>query len=33
MLVDGQKDVEALTYAKLPANVVAKETKAIAQVQ
>ena len=33
MLVDGQKDVEALTYAKLPANVVAKETKAIALVQ
>jgi phosphate transport system substrate-binding protein len=33
MLVDGQKDVEALTYAKLPPNVVAKETKAIALVQ
>jgi phosphate transport system substrate-binding protein len=33
MLVDGQKDVEALTYAKLPPNVVAKETKAIALIQ
>jgi phosphate transport system substrate-binding protein len=33
MLVDGQKDVEALTYAKLPPNVVAKEEKAIALVQ
>jgi phosphate transport system substrate-binding protein len=33
MLTDGQKDAEALTYAKLPVQVVAKETKAIALVQ
>jgi phosphate transport system substrate-binding protein len=33
MLTDGQKDCEALSYAKLPAQVVVKETKAIAQIQ
>jgi phosphate transport system substrate-binding protein len=33
MLTDGQKDCEALSYAKLPVQVVAKETKAIAQIQ
>ncbi len=33
MLVDGQKDCEALSFAKLPAPVIAKETKAIDQIQ
>jgi len=33
MLKDGQGMVEALSYAKLPKEVVAKETKAISQVQ
>ena len=33
MLVDGQKMTEALAYAKLPRQVVAKEMKAIAMVQ
>ena len=33
MLADGQKDCEALSYAKLPAPVIAKEMKAIATIQ
>jgi phosphate transport system substrate-binding protein len=33
MLADGQKDCEALSYAKLPAPVIAKETKAISLIQ
>jgi len=33
MLADGQKDCEALAYAKLPKEVVAKEMKAIAKIQ
>jgi phosphate transport system substrate-binding protein len=33
MLVDGQKDCEALSFAKLPTQVIAKETKAIDQIQ
>jgi phosphate transport system substrate-binding protein len=33
MLSDGQKDCEALSYAKLPTQVIAKETKAIAAIQ
>lgn len=33
MLADGQGYCEALSYAKLPKEVVAKETKAIAQIQ
>jgi phosphate transport system substrate-binding protein len=33
MLADGQNSVEALTYARLPKEVVAKEQKAIDQVQ
>ena len=32
MLTDGQNDVEALSYAKLPREVVAREMKAIAQI-
>jgi phosphate transport system substrate-binding protein len=32
MLTDGQNDVESLSYAKLPKDVVARELKAIAQV-
>jgi phosphate transport system substrate-binding protein len=32
MLVEGQNDVEGLSYAKLPKDVVARELKAIAQV-
>ena len=33
MLTDGQKMVEALSYARLPAEVIAMETKAISQIQ
>jgi phosphate transport system substrate-binding protein len=33
MLTDGQKDCEALSYAKLPTQVIEKETKAIADIQ
>jgi phosphate transport system substrate-binding protein len=33
MLADGQKMTEALSYAPLPAEVIAKETSAIAQIQ
>ena len=33
MLTDGQNSVEALSYAKLPKEVVAKEKQALAQVQ
>jgi len=33
MLTDGQNVTEALSYAKLPASVVAKEKKAIAKIQ
>jgi phosphate transport system substrate-binding protein len=33
MLTDGQNDTEALSYAKLPKEVVAKETKALDQIQ
>ena len=33
MITDGQKDTEALAYAKLPREVVAKETKAISKIQ
>lgn len=33
MLTDGQNEVEALSYAKLPKEVVAKETKAIDLIQ
>src|SRR5467141_2549721 len=33
MLTDGQQSCEALSYAKLPKEVVAKEMKAIAQIQ
>jgi phosphate transport system substrate-binding protein len=33
MITDGQNSVEALSYAKLPKEVVAKEMKAIAQIQ
>jgi phosphate transport system substrate-binding protein len=33
MLTDGQKYTEALSYAKLPKEVVAKETQAINQIQ
>ena len=33
MMTDGQGYVEALSYAKLPKEVVAKEMKAIAQIQ
>jgi phosphate transport system substrate-binding protein len=33
MLTDGQNEVEALSYAKLPKGVVAKETKALDQIQ
>ena len=32
MLTDGQNDAEGLTYAKLPKDVVARELKAIAQI-
>jgi hypothetical protein len=32
MLVDGQNDAEGLSYARLPKDVVAKELKAIAQI-
>jgi phosphate transport system substrate-binding protein len=33
MLLDGQKDCEALSFARLPTQVIAKETKAIDQIQ
>lgn len=33
MLADGQNYTEALSYAKLPANVVAKEKQALAKIQ
>jgi ABC-type phosphate transport system substrate-binding protein len=33
MLTDGQNDCEALSYAKLPPPVVAKEMKAISLIQ
>jgi phosphate transport system substrate-binding protein len=33
MLTDGQNEVEALSYAKLPKEVVAKETKALGNIQ
>lgn len=33
MMTDGQNSVEALSYAKLPKEVVAKEMKAIAKIQ
>ncbi len=33
MMTDGQQYCEALSYAKLPKEVVAKEMKAIAQIQ
>jgi len=33
MVTDGQQDCEALAYAKLPKEVVAKELKAIAKIQ
>jgi phosphate transport system substrate-binding protein len=33
MLTEGQKDCEGLAYAKLPQEVVAKEMKAISQIQ
>ena len=33
MMTDGQQSCEALSYAKLPKEVVAKEMKAIAQIQ
>lgn len=33
MLTDGQKDCEGLAYAKLPQEVVAREMKAISQIQ
>jgi phosphate transport system substrate-binding protein len=33
MLSDGQNEVEALSYAKLPKEVVAKEMKAIDKIQ
>jgi phosphate transport system substrate-binding protein len=33
MLVDGQNEVEALSYAKLPKEVVAREKQALAKVQ
>jgi hypothetical protein len=33
MLADGQNMVEALSYARLPKEVVAMEQKAIAQIQ
>ena len=33
MLADGQDYNEGLTYAKLPKNVIAKESKAISQIQ
>ena len=33
MLTDGQNEVETLSYAKLPKEVVAKETKALEQIQ
>jgi hypothetical protein len=33
MLTDGQKYTEALSYAKLPKEVVAKETQALNQIQ
>jgi len=33
MLNDGQKEVEALTYSRLPKEVVAKELKQISQIQ
>jgi hypothetical protein len=33
MLVDGQNYAEQLSYAKLPAAVVAKEKKALSKVQ
>ena len=33
MLTDGQNSAEALSYAKLPKEVVAKEKQALAQVQ
>jgi phosphate transport system substrate-binding protein len=33
MLTDGQNDTEALSYAKLPKEVVAKETRALDQIQ
>jgi hypothetical protein len=33
MLADGQGMTEALSFAKLPKEVVAKETKAISKVQ
>jgi phosphate transport system substrate-binding protein len=33
MMTDGQNSVEALSYAKLPKDVVTKEMKAIAQIQ
>jgi phosphate transport system substrate-binding protein len=33
MLKDGQKEVEALSYARLPKEVVARELKQISQIQ
>jgi phosphate transport system substrate-binding protein len=33
MMTDGQNSCEALAYAKLPKDVVAKEMKAIASIQ
>ncbi len=33
MLTDGQNETEALSYAKLPKEVIAKETKALNQIQ
>ena len=33
MMTDGQQYCEALAYAKLPKEVVAKEMKAIAKIQ
>jgi hypothetical protein len=33
MLGDGQNSVEALSYAKLPKEVVAKELKAVDHIQ
>src|SRR5207237_698058 len=33
MLTDGQNSTESLAYAKLPTEVVAKETKALSKIQ
>ena len=33
MLADGQNYAESLSYAKLPPEVVAKETKALSKIQ